>query len=130
LWTPVNQNLHHPKFYIRWEPRMKFLCDAEHLTEARSRGFEINGLKLVAVRREGQVFVYRNRCPHRGVPLEWKTDQFLDVSGSLIQCATHGALFLIESGECVAGPCAGESLGAISCREDPSGIWITPPAEE
>ncbi|WP_297844163.1 Rieske 2Fe-2S domain-containing protein [Pseudomonas sp.] len=109
---------------------MKFLCDAEHLTEAHSRGFEIDGLKLVAVRREGQVFVYRNRCPHRGVPLEWKTDQFLDVSASLIQCATHGALFLIESGECVAGPCAGESLGAISCREDSSGIWITPPAEE
>lgn len=105
---------------------MKFLCPAEYLPEARSRGFELDGLKLMAIRREGQVYVYQNRCPHRGVPLEWQTDEFLDTSGSLIQCATHGALFLIESGECVAGPCAGQSLNPIACREDASGIWISP----
>jgi nitrite reductase/ring-hydroxylating ferredoxin subunit len=109
---------------------MKFLCDAKYLAEAHSRGFEIDGQKLVAVRRQGQVFVYRNRCPHRGVPLDWETDQFLDASASLIQCATHGALFLIESGECVAGPCAGKSLRAINCREDSSGIWISLPADD
>lgn len=109
---------------------MRFLCDADYLIEAHSRGFEIDGLKLLAVRREGNVFVYRNRCPHRGVPLEWMTDEFLDNSASLIQCATHGALFLIETGECVAGPCEGESLGAIACREESGGIWITLPADE
>jgi len=105
---------------------MKFLCAAEYLPEAQSRGFDIDGYKLLAVRREGQVFVYQNRCPHRGVPLEWQANEFLDASGSLIQCATHGALFLIESGECVAGPCAGQSLNPIACREDPNGIWISP----
>jgi nitrite reductase/ring-hydroxylating ferredoxin subunit len=105
---------------------MKFLCPAEHLPEARSRGFDLDGVKLMAIRREGQVYVYQNRCPHRGVPLEWQPDEFLDTSGSLIQCATHGALFLIESGECVAGPCAGQSLTAIASREDASGIWISP----
>jgi nitrite reductase/ring-hydroxylating ferredoxin subunit len=42
----------------------------------------------------------------------------------MIQCATHGALFLIESGECVAGPCAGQSLQALACREDAEGIWL------
>jgi nitrite reductase/ring-hydroxylating ferredoxin subunit len=26
---------------------------------------------LFAVRRGGQVYVYINRCPHRGVGLEW-----------------------------------------------------------
>lgn len=104
---------------------MKFLCSSPDLPESQSRGFEVDGLKLMAVRRAGQVFVYQNRCPHRGVPLEWEPDRFLDDSHSLIQCATHGALFLIESGECVAGPCAGQSLGAITCREDASGIWIS-----
>jgi len=63
-------------------------------------------------------------CPHRGVPLEWQPDQFLDPSASLIQCATHGALFLIESGECVAGPCAGQFLTALDSREDEQGIWV------
>ncbi|AZE19538.1 Rieske 2Fe-2S family protein [Pseudomonas chlororaphis subsp. aureofaciens] len=76
------------------------------------------------MRRDRKVYVYTNRCPHRGVALEWQPDQFLDPSASLIQCATHGALFLIENGECVAGPCAGQSLTAIPCREDSQGIWV------
>ena len=109
---------------------MKFLCTSKALIEGSSRGFEHNGMRLLAVRRNGQVYAYKNRCPHRGVPLEWQPDQFLDSSASLIQCATHAALFLIETGECVAGPCAGQSLTAIDCREDSQGIWITPPASE
>jgi len=105
---------------------MKFLCDSNTLADNSSRGFEVDGRPLLAVRREGQVYVYQNRCPHRGIPLEWRPDQFLDPSASLIQCATHGALFLIESGECVAGPCAGQSLLAIPSKEDAQGIWLTP----
>lgn len=104
---------------------MKFLCGNAELADASSRGFDIDGQKLFAVRRASQVYVYINRCPHRGVGLEWKPDQFLDPSNSLIQCATHGALFLIEDGECVAGPCAGQFLTAVDCREDAQGIWIS-----
>lgn len=103
---------------------MKFLCAPQQLTEGQSRGFLLDGINLLAVRRDGQVYAYRNRCPHRGVPLEWQADQFLDHSQSMIQCATHGALFLIESGECVAGPCAGQSLQALACHEDAEGIWL------
>lgn len=100
------------------------LCAADELAEGQSRGFALAELQLLLVRREGQVYAYQNRCPHRGIPLEWQPDQFLDASNSLIQCATHGALFLIESGECVAGPCSGHSLKALSCREDADGIWL------
>ena len=104
---------------------MKFLCSSATLEEGQSRGLKIDGLSLLAIRRQGLVYLYENRCPHRGVPLEWLPDQFLDHSGSLIQCATHGALFLIENGGCVAGPCAGQSLHALPCREDATGIWLT-----
>ena len=100
------------------------LCAPNELTEGQSRGFALAELKLLVVRREGQVYAYQNRCPHRGIPLEWQPDQFLDHSNSLIQCATHGALFLIESGECVAGPCSGQSLTPLTCREDADGIWL------
>lgn len=103
---------------------MKFLCTATELPDNGSRGFNIDGRKVLAVRRAGQVYAYLNRCPHRGVPLEWQPDQFLDPSASLIQCATHGALFLIESGECVAGPCAGQFLASLDSREDEQGIWV------
>ncbi|MFJ3484706.1 Rieske (2Fe-2S) protein [Pseudomonas sp. NPDC090202] len=107
---------------------MKYLCNSHELAEGSSHGFVIDDLQLLAVRRAGQVYVYQNLCPHRRVPLEWQPHQFLDSSGSLIQCATHGALFLIESGECIAGPCEGKSLNAITCGEDAQGIWITVPA--
>lgn len=100
------------------------LCAADELAEGQSRGFALAELQLLLVRREGQVYAYQNRCPHRGIPLEWQPDQFLDASNSLIQCATHGALFLIESGECVAGPCSGQSLTPLNCREDADGIWL------
>jgi nitrite reductase/ring-hydroxylating ferredoxin subunit len=103
---------------------MKRLCAPNELAEGQSRGFVIEDEKLFAVRKDGQVFVYRNRCPHKGISLEWLPDQFLDTSASLIQCATHGALFLIDSGECVAGPCAGQSLHALTCTENREGIWV------
>lgn len=103
---------------------MHRLCAASDLPESTSRGFEVHGIPVLAVRRAGTVYVYRNHCPHRGVRLEWQPDRFLDSSASLIQCARHGALFLVEDGECVAGPCEGESLDALACREDAQGIWL------
>ncbi|MBA1261265.1 Rieske (2Fe-2S) protein [Stutzerimonas stutzeri] len=100
------------------------LCATGELAEGRSKGFEVGGLRLFAVRKDGVAYVYENRCPHRQIPLEWLADQFLDSSGSLIQCATHGALFLIDSGECVAGPCAGQFLRARPCSERDGIIWL------
>ena len=43
-------------------------------------------------------------------PLDWVPDQFLAPEKDMIQCATHGALFRIEDGHCLAGPCTGENL--------------------
>lgn len=78
---------------------MPLLCTSCELPEGQSRGFQHGTLRLLAVRHAGQVYLYENRCPHRGIPLEWQADQFLDSSASLIQCASHGALFLIEDGQ-------------------------------
>lgn len=103
---------------------LKYLCETHELREGKSRGFGIEGMQVLAIRREGRVYVYQNRCPHRNVPLEWQADEFLDSSASLIQCATHGALFLVENGECIAGPCEGKFLSAIDCGEDANGVWI------
>lgn len=47
---------------------MKFLCPSDTLAPNSSRGFDIDGHKLLAVRRDGIAYFYRNRCPHRGVP--------------------------------------------------------------
>lgn len=103
---------------------MIHLCDLTDIDEGQSRGFALGALAVLVVRREGHVYVYENRCPHRGIGLEWTPDRFLDESGSLIQCATHGALFLIESGECVAGPCAGQFLRPLAWQAHAGGIWL------
>jgi nitrite reductase/ring-hydroxylating ferredoxin subunit len=100
------------------------LCAANEVTEGQSRGFDLNNQRLLAVRKDGALYVYENRCPHRGIALDWLPDQFLDSSGSLIQCATHGALFLIDNGECVAGPCAGQALRALSIIERDGVVWL------
>ncbi len=103
---------------------MHLLCTSNALGEGQSRAFVVAGQALFGVRRHGQVYLYRNRCPHRGITLNADTDAFLDDSASLIHCVHHGALFLLESGECVAGPCEGEQLQALDCLEDSRGIWL------
>ncbi|MET0066793.1 MAG: Rieske 2Fe-2S domain-containing protein [Candidatus Thiodiazotropha sp.] len=93
------------------------LCGLSELSDPGSRGFrvECSGqlLDLLVVRRGDQVFAYRNSCPHTGINLEWQTDRFLDLSQAFIQCATHGALFRIEDGLCLRGPCVGQRLQAL-----------------
>ena len=106
------------------EDQMIRLCNSNEVGEGQSKGFESGGTQILTVRKDGKLYVYLNRCPHRGIALEWLPDQFLDSSGSLIQCATHGALFLIESGECVAGPCAGDFLQELPSIERDGIIWL------
>ena len=105
---------------------MQLLCTPDELSEGRSRGFTLAGQNLFAVRRAGRVHVYRNRCPHRGTRLEWQADQFLDASGSLVQCAHHGALFLIDSGECIQGPCLAKcSTPCPAAKTRQASGWIS-----
>lgn len=91
------------------------LCELEQIDDQSARAFEIGETAIFIVRRDQDLFAYKNSCPHRGVRLEWEPDQFLDYEKQYIQCATHGALFKINDGECVAGPCAGKHLEPISC---------------
>ena len=37
-------------------------------------------------------------------------DQLLDAEGRHLVCATHGAVFRVEDGVCLAGPCVGDQL--------------------
>ncbi len=90
------------------------LCHVDEIEERSSKGFQVGRKYIFAVKKDGQLFVYYNYCPHLGTPLEWQEDRFLDSDSALIQCSTHGALFVIESGKCILGPCKGKSLRPIS----------------
>lgn len=62
------------------------------------------------VRRGEAVFGYVDRCPHMGLPLAQQLDAYLAPEGKAISCSWHGALFRVEDGRCIGGPCAGQAL--------------------
>lgn len=105
---------------------MIFLCNQDAIPERQARAFRIGELSLFALRFNGELHVYRNSCPHLGIELNWAGDVFFDRDDSLLQCATHGALFLPHSGECIAGPCRGKHLQAVTIRIDGDALYVEP----
>jgi nitrite reductase/ring-hydroxylating ferredoxin subunit len=71
------------------------------------------------VRRGDAVHGYVDRCPHMGLPLAQQLDAYLTPDGGLIACSWHGAVFEVEGGRCVGGPCAGTALAPwpVAVRE-------------
>ena len=67
--------------------------------------FDENGEKREAfvIRWKGRVHAYRNECRHIPVTLDWVENRFLSRDGCYLQCATHGALFEVDSGLCIDG---------------------------
>lgn len=90
------------------------LCALADIADPGAKGFMYRaGEKLFlgfVVRRGAAVTGYIDRCPHTGLPLAPLPDRYLTREGDLIICSSHGALFRLGDGFCVAGPCAGRSL--------------------
>ncbi len=89
------------------------LCRLEEIADPGSRGFELDERSIFVVRRGATIAGYVNSCPHTRGPLDWIEGQFLDLAREHIVCATHGALFRIHDGHCIAGPCAGDHLTPV-----------------
>ena len=101
------------------------ICQQAQLVPGSTLEFEIiqNSTELGTMPLTGFMFLheghpraYLNRCPHLGVELNWMPGNFMDTDKQFIQCASHGALFLPGTGECIAGPCQGDSLTALDVR--------------
>lgn len=100
------------------------LCLSESIPEGKCKGFHLDAGDVFIVRRDGILYAYANECPHLGTPLNWQEDTFLDSDSELIQCATHGALFIIETGHCVSGPCARANLKAREIKEIGGSVFL------
>ena len=91
--------------------------DLERMEDPGSRGTTVdrNGKveEAFVIKKAGRFFAYINHCPHTGAPLDWVPDQYLNLDQSHIQCAMHGALFEIETGVCVYGPCINRCLESV-----------------
>lgn len=60
-----------------------------------------------AVRYQGQVHAYLNRCSHVPMEMDYQPNQFFDTTGHWLICATHGATYAPQTGHCRQGPCRG-----------------------
>lgn len=96
--------------------KARFLCDTSSIPEDGCKGFSLSDnpdethQDIFIVNRNKQYYAYRNACPHTGANLNWQADMFMDYDNFYIQCSIHAARFEVESGFCVWGPCANQSL--------------------
>ena len=90
---------------------------ADDVPERGARGYDPSGAgqdTLFAVRSQGVLHLWRDRCPHAGTPMAWRRHAYLSAAGDRIVCAAHGALFEPDTGLCVSGPCLGERLQPVA----------------
>lgn len=108
-----------------------FICDADALLDGgRGRRFAVTAFGDAAtgfvVRFNGKVYGYLNRCAHVPIELDWAEGEFFESSGLYLMCATHGAVYVPETGQCAGGPCRGGWLHPIAVREENDTVYWQP----
>jgi nitrite reductase/ring-hydroxylating ferredoxin subunit len=82
--------------------------------------------RAFALRFDGRVVAYLNRCVHVPTEMDWQPGEFLDSDKRFILCATHGAAYEPTNGRCVGGPCGRGRLTAIPVQERDGQVYWYP----
>lgn len=72
------------------------LCEVDALDEAVPVCSRVDGIDVVVVRCGAEIFCLENVCSHEHFPL---SDGEVDPSTCEIECARHGAMFDLATGE-------------------------------
>lgn len=107
------------------------LCDSQALSErGKAVLFDVRlwseHVRAFALRFEGRVVAYVNRCAHVPAEMDWQPGEFLDDSREWIICSIHGAVYDPRSGECVGGPCARSRLIEVPVVERDGKVYWYP----
>ncbi len=110
---------------------MLALCASEALAE---RGKAVvwdvmqwgRPVRAFALRIDGQVVAYLNRCVHVPTEMDWQDGEFLDGDRRWIVCSLHGAHYDPANGRCIGGPCGRGRLTPLACREQDGQVWWQP----
>jgi nitrite reductase/ring-hydroxylating ferredoxin subunit len=73
--------------------------------------------RAFALRFDGKVVAYLNRCLHVPTEMDWREGEFLDGDREFIICSVHGASYDAPTGHCVGGPCGRGRLTVIEVDE-------------
>ena len=107
------------------------LCASADLIErGRALVFDVlqygEPVRAFALRYDGEVVAYLNRCLHVPVEMDWQPGVFLDSEQRFILCSTHGAAYEPLDGRCVGGPCGRGRLTAVQVREIDGQVYWYP----
>jgi len=107
------------------------LCASSELEErGRAIVFDVSlwrqPARAFALRFDGRVVAYMNRCAHVPTELDWQPGEFLDMDKRWIICSIHGATYEPADGYCIAGPCRGERLMALDVVERDGQVYWYP----
>ena len=109
------------------------LCEAAALQEAgKAWVWDVvewgRPARAFALRFDGGVRAYMNRCLHVPTEMDWQPGEFLDSDRQYILCSLHGAAYSPTNGRCIGGPCGRGSLKAIRTTEiDGQVYWYPSP---
>ncbi len=116
------------------EPRgtqRELICTADDLAE-RGRAWVWDVLqygrpaRAFALRFDGTVRAYLNRCVHVPTEMDWQEGEFLDMDRRWILCSIHGAAYEPRDGRCVGGPCGKGRLTALAVDEEAGQVYWYP----
>ena len=112
------------------EPEL-WLCPADTLAErGLAKVFDVlhfrQPARAFALRHEGRVVAYLNRCVHVPTEMDWREGEFLDGDREYIICSIHGATYHTQTGRCVGGPCGRGQLTPIRVEERGGQVYWYP----
>ena len=110
------------------------LCPSQELAErGQAYLFDVQWkgecLGAFALRFEGQVVAYLNRCAHVPSEMDWQPGHFLDADRRFIICSIHGASYHPSDGRCAGGPCGQRGLVKLEVAERDGQVYWYPSRE-
>ena len=106
------------------------LCNSGDLLEAgQAVPFDVvyagQTCRAFAIRFNGSVHAYLNRCTHVAMELDWQPNRVFDATGQWLLCASHGAAYAPDTGQCAGGPCQGGLVKIHLVDDDGVVYWQT-----
>ncbi|MFT3922469.1 MAG: Rieske 2Fe-2S domain-containing protein [Myxococcales bacterium] len=79
---------------------------------------------LVLLGSDGEPRAYLNECRHLPIPIDLGSRRYLTQDKRHLLCGTHGALYRLDDGVCVTGPCLSLALDALKLIEEDGVLYI------
>jgi nitrite reductase/ring-hydroxylating ferredoxin subunit len=103
------------------------ICSANELLPGQRKLVVVDGVGIVAVNADGQLYAFRNRCPHQGVEMVYgfiggamlpsEPGEFVyGCENQIVSCPLHGWEFNMTNGQSLFSP-EKVSIGSYKIKE-------------